>query len=65
MVGYAAYAEKLQWTPQQVDQLTVRQDDWLMPILKAMDDEREYRERKASEASQRKDKANRARMGLR
>jgi hypothetical protein len=54
MVGYVAYAEKLGWTPQQVDQLTIEQDDWLMPILHAIDEERAYKERKAQEASARK-----------
>jgi hypothetical protein len=61
MVAYATYAEKLRWTPQQVDQLTIEQDDWIMPILNAIDEERGYRERKAAEAAERKDKAKRAR----
>lgn len=61
MVGYAAYAEKLGWTPQQVDQLTIQQDDWIMPILHAVDAEREYKERKASEAAERKAKAKQTR----
>lgn len=61
MVAYATYAQKLNWTPQQVDQLTIEQDDWIMPILNAIDEERSYRERKAAEAAERKDKAKRAR----
>lgn len=61
MVTYAVYAEKLGWTPQQVNQLTIQQDDWIMPILSAMDEERQYREKKAAEAQERKDKARRNR----
>jgi hypothetical protein len=61
MVAYAVYAEKLGWTPQQVNQLTIQQDDWIMPILSAMDDERHYREKKAAEAQERKEKAKRNR----
>lgn len=61
MVAYATYAQKLNWTPQQVDQLTTEQDDWIMPILGAIDEERAYRERKAAEAQERKDKAKRNR----
>lgn len=57
MVAYATYAQKLKWTPQQVDQLTIEQDDWIMPILDAIDEERDYRERKAAEAAKRKAKA--------
>jgi hypothetical protein len=53
MVGYAAYAEKLGWTPQQVDQLTIEQDDWIMPILHVIDEERAYKEKKAQEAAAR------------
>ena len=54
MVAYATYAEKLHWTPQQVDQLTIEQDDWLMPILNAVDDQRAYNDKKAAEAAERK-----------
>lgn len=61
MVAYATYAKKLGWTPQEVDQLTIEQDDWIMPILGAIDEEQAYRERKAAEAAERKDKAKRAR----
>ena len=61
MVGYVTYAEKLGWTPQQVDQLTVEQDDWIMPILSAVNAEREYREKKAQEAADRAAKAKRSR----
>lgn len=57
MVAYATYAQKLKWTPQQVDQLTIEQDDWIIPILDAIDEERDYRERKAAEAAERKAKA--------
>jgi hypothetical protein len=57
MVGYAAYAEKLHWTPQQVDQLTIEQDDWLMPILHAVDAERAYKEQKAQDQAARAAKA--------
>lgn len=56
MVGYATYAEKIGWTPQQVDQLTIEQDNWIMPILSAVDAERAYKERKAAEAQERKAK---------
>lgn len=61
MVAYATYAKKLGWTPREVDQLTIEQDDWIMPILGAIDEEQAYRERKAAEAAERKDKAKRAR----
>jgi hypothetical protein len=61
MVGYATYAEKLGWTPQQVDMLTVEQDDWIMPILQAVDAERAYKQKKAEEAQERKAKAQRNR----
>lgn len=61
MVAYATYAKKLGWTPQEVDQLTIEQDDWIMPILGAIDEEQAYRERKAAEAAERKDKAKRSR----
>lgn len=57
MVGYAAYADKLHWTPQQVDALTIEQDDWLMPVLHAVDEERAYKEKKAQDAAQRAAKA--------
>lgn len=56
MVGYATYADKLRWTPQQVDQLTCEQDDWLIPILQAFDAEREYQQKKAADAAERKAK---------
>ena len=61
MVAYATYAEKLQWTPQQVDQLTIEQDDWIIPILTAVDEERAYKQRKADEAAERAAKAKRSR----
>lgn len=61
MVAYATYAEKLGWTPQQVDQLTLEQDNWLMPVIFAVDEERAYKEKKAAEAQERKAKAQRAR----
>lgn len=64
MVGYVAYAEKLGWTPQQVDQLTIQQDDWIMPIIHAIDAERAYKERKAAEAAERKAKAKQSRRSL-
>jgi len=57
MVRYATYAERLHWTPQQVDQLTLEQDDWLMPILHAIDAERAYKQKKAAEAADRKAKS--------
>jgi hypothetical protein len=57
MVAYVTYAEKFGWTPQQVDQLTIEQDDWIMPILGAIEEERAYREKKAAEAAERKAKA--------
>jgi hypothetical protein len=64
MVAYATYAEKFGWTPQQVDQLTIEQDDWIMPILHAVDAEREYKQQKAAEAAERKAKAKQARRSL-
>jgi len=61
MLAYATYAEKLGWTPQQVDQLTIEQDNWLMPVIFAIDEERAYKEKKAAEAQERKAKAQRNR----
>lgn len=63
-MAYVTYAEKLGWTPQQVDELTVEQDDWIMPILFALDEERAYREKKAAEAADRKSRAQQARRHL-
>ena len=57
MVAYATYAEKFNWTPQQVDQLTIEQDDWLLPILNAVQAQRSYNEQKAAEAAERKAQA--------
>jgi hypothetical protein len=57
MVAYVVYAERFGWTPEQVDRLTVEQDDWLIPIAQAFDAEREYREKKAQEAAERKARA--------
>ena len=57
MMAYAMYAERWQWTPSQVDELSLEQDDWLMPIAQAFDAEREYREKKAQEAAERKARA--------
>ncbi|TVZ01274.1 hypothetical protein EAS64_33895 [Trebonia kvetii] len=54
---YVVYAERWGWTPEQVDRLTLDQEDWLMPIALALDGEREYREKKAAEAAERKAKS--------
>ena len=51
------YAERWGWTPSEVDNLTLEQEDWLMPIALALDEEKAYRERKAMEAAERKAKA--------
>ena len=56
MLGYAVYAERWHWTPQQVDDLTIEQDDWLMPIAMAMDAEQEYRAEKKRRSAERKAK---------
>ncbi len=61
MVAYATYAERLHWTPQQVDQLTIEQDDWIIPVLDAVNAQREYAQQKAQEAAERKQKAKRNR----
>ena len=57
MLSYAIYAERFGWTPEQVDRLTVEQDDWLVPIAIAMDKERERQEKKAIDEAERKAKA--------
>jgi len=57
MVRYTTYAEKFGWTPQQVDQLTIEQEEWIMPILHAIDAERAYKQKKAAEAAERKAKS--------
>jgi hypothetical protein len=61
MVGYVTYAETFGWTPQEVDRLTIAQDDWLIPIMNAVNGERAYKEKKAAEAQERKAKAQRNR----
>lgn len=61
MLSYALYAERFGWTPQQVDQLTLEQEDWLMPIVNAFDDERERQRRKAEQEADRKRRAEQAR----
>jgi hypothetical protein len=61
MVAYVTYAEKFHWTPEQVDQLTTGQDDWILPILSAIEDQRSYNEKKAIEAGERKAEAKRRR----
>lgn len=61
MVGYATYAEKLGWTPKQVDELTIGQEDWLLPILSAVESQRSYNDQKALEAEERKAEAKRRR----
>ena len=57
MLSYAIYAERWQWTPAQVDSLTIEQEDWLIPIAQAFDAERDYREKKSQEAADRKSRA--------
>lgn len=61
MVGYVTYAEEFGWTPQQVDQLTAQQDDWLIPVLHAIKAQRDYQQQKAQDAQERKAKAQRVR----
>jgi len=57
MFAYAIYAERFHWTPQQVDQLTLEQEDWLMPIISAFDAENERQRKKAEAEAERKRKA--------
>lgn len=57
MLSYAVYAERWHWTPRQVDELSLEQDDWLIPIAHAMDSEREYRQEKERKAAERKAKS--------
>lgn len=59
MVAYVMYAERWHWTPEQVDNLTLEQEDWFMPIALALDDEKHYREKKAADAAERKAKSKR------
>ena len=61
LVGYVMYAERWGWTPSQVDQLTLEQEDWFMPMAMAIDDEKSYREKKAADAAERKARAKRNR----
>lgn len=61
MVAYVTYAEKFGWTPQQVNQLTTEQDDWILPVLNAVESQRSYNEQKAIEAEERKAEAKRRR----
>jgi hypothetical protein len=53
MVGYVTYAKEFGWTPQQVDQLTIEQDEWLIPVAHAVDAQRAYEQKKAAEAAER------------
>lgn len=61
MVALVTYAETFGWTPRQVDQLTLEQEDWLIPVMNAINAQREYAQAKAAEAQERKNKAKRAR----
>lgn len=61
MVAYSTYAEKFHWTPAQVDQLTIGQEDWILPILTAIEEQRSYNETKRQEAEERKAEAKRRR----
>jgi hypothetical protein len=60
MVGYVTYAKEFGWTPQQVDQLTIQQDEWLIPVAHAIDAQRAYDQRKAAESAERAAKAKRS-----
>lgn len=53
MIAYVMYAERWGWTPLQVDELSLEQEDWLMPIALALDAEKAYREKKAEEKAKR------------
>jgi hypothetical protein len=53
MVAYATYADRLGWTPRQVDELTLEEDEWLMPVIQAMDAQRSYNQQKAQESAER------------
>lgn len=57
MVTYALYAERWGWHPEQVDRLTIQQDDWLMPIARAFDGEKERQRKRAEEKAKRDQKA--------
>jgi hypothetical protein len=48
------YAERWGWTPDQVDNLTLEQEDWLLPIAEVLDKEKAYREDKARRDAERK-----------
>lgn len=61
MVAYSTYAEKFHWTPAQVDQLTTGQEDWILPILNLIEEQRSYNDKKAMEAQERKAEAKRKR----
>ena len=64
MVAYATYAEKFHWTPEQVDRLTTGQEDWILPIITAIEDQRSYNEKKAAEARERQAKAQQSRRAF-
>lgn len=59
MLRYVVYAERWGWTPEQVDSLTIEQEDWLIPIAQAMDAEQDKREKRARADAERKAKAKR------
>lgn len=61
MVAYATYAEKFHWTPGMVNELTLGQEDWIMPVINAIEDQRSYNEKKRAEAEERKANAQRRR----
>jgi hypothetical protein len=61
MVAYVTYAEKFGWTPAQVDRLTIAQEDWILPVLNTIEEQRSYNEKKAMEAEERRADAKRKR----
>jgi hypothetical protein len=58
---YTVYAREFNWTPDQVDNLPLDAEPWLLPISHAIDEELERRRVKAEAA----EKARNARKGRR
>lgn len=53
---HALYAHRFGWTPDQVEQIPLTDDAWLLPICKAIDDELDRRSKRDQERAERKGK---------
>jgi hypothetical protein len=51
---HALYAHRFGWTPEQVDQMPLTDDAWLLPICNAIDAEVDKRNKKDAEKANKK-----------